>query len=485
MQAEATMDDDGKKQDPAPSDRQEREEPVTPEVKPEQEADSHNSSTTKKKKGKCKKHDHDEAKHAKKSDKKKARGEKSESEDSSDEESEDSSSSDSTSEEETTKRRKSKGSKATKKSKSKKDRRKSKKQVESSEDESSSEEDEEEESEEEEDEVAADPSSTASSMKVALLEQQLAALKRAVLEKKAEKKPKSKKPRASTKSTKGKAKGSKGKASTKFKRVDQLWDDTIHNYKLKESAEEDESEFAEFAFLVRRTFDWENKYRDTVVDIKSKQLRGALSNVLKDCKTVSLEAEEPTVDPNILFLYLEELRTHYKVTLKAKIKAEKKRKATKKLQEQKQLLKLLVGYLDEDYADIKKTLYPLLKAGNITFELLWALYKPNDIAVTSCYGSWDEPRCFKLEYANKCASMTRGEWYCIEGRYLEYDGKAFGYGDFEVDVEAFKGPRKITSLATYPLKFHADPEKVKKQIIARGEKFVDSKSPNMQNFSNV
>ncbi|KAF2479498.1 P-loop containing nucleoside triphosphate hydrolase protein [Neohortaea acidophila] len=258
-----------------------------------------------------------------------------------------------------------------------------------------------------------------------------------------------------------------------YKRVDQLWDSTIHNYKLKESAEEDDSEFAEFAFLVRRTFDWENKYRDTVVDIKSKLLRAALVDVMKDCKSVALEVAEPTLDPNLLFLYLEELRTYYKTTLKAKIKAEKKKKVIKKLEQQRKIVKVLVQYLDVDYEDTKKTLYPLLEAGNITFDLLWALFKPNEIAVTSCYGIWSEPRCFKVEYANKCASLTRGEWYCIEGRYLEYDGKSFGFGDFESDVEGFKGPRKITTLSTYPLQYHQDPEKVKQQILERSEKFLN------------
>ena len=92
--------------------------------------------------------------------------------------------------------------------------------------------------------------------------------------------------------------------------------------------------------------------------------------------------------------------------------------------------------------------------------------------MTSCYGSWDEPRCFKVDYATKCVTMQRGEWYCIEGKYLEYDGKGFGYGDFEVDVDGFKGPRRISSLATYPLKYHKDPGGVRKTILARGEQFV-------------
>ena len=75
---------------------------------------------------------------------------------------------------------------------------------------------------------------------------------------------------------------------------------------------------------------------------------------------------------------------------------------------------------------------------------------PNEVAVTSCYGNWDEPRCFKVDYSTHCKTMMRGEWYCIEGRYLEYSGKEFGFGDFEVDIDEFQGPRSITSLATYP-----------------------------------
>ncbi|KAK4544629.1 hypothetical protein LTR36_004201 [Oleoguttula mirabilis] len=279
--------------------------------------------------------------------------------------------------------------------------------------------------------------------------------------------------RSSEKSaTKSKRKSSKKGDAPDYKRVDQLWDTTLHDYKLKESAETDETEFAEYAFLVRRCFNWENKYTETVVDIKSKQLRTVLAEVMKDCKSVSLEAEEPTIDPNILFLYLEELRTYYKKTVKTKIKAEKKRKPIKKLEQQRSLCKTLVSFIDEDYADTKKTLYPLVEAGNITFDLMWALFKPNEIAITSCYGAWDEPRCFKVDYATKCQSMQRGEWYCIEGKYLEYDGKGFGHGDFEVDVEGFKGPRKINSLATYPLKYHKDAEGMKKKIIERGEQFV-------------
>lgn len=61
-----------------------------------------------------------------------------------------------------------------------------------------------------------------------------------------------------------KEKKSKRKRASKleFKRVDQLWDSTIHNYKLTDTAQDEESsEYDQYLFNVRRTFDWEGKYK--------------------------------------------------------------------------------------------------------------------------------------------------------------------------------------------------------------------------------
>jgi hypothetical protein len=257
-----------------------------------------------------------------------------------------------------------------------------------------------------------------------------------------------------------------------FKRVNHVWDTTVHNWKIVENEEEDADEFDEFAFIVRRKFDWDNHYTKTVVDIKSKLLKEALMEIMKDVQGETLEADEPSIDPNMLFLFLEDIRTYYKKTLRKTLKKEKKRKAKKRVKGMIGHCRVLCRYLDEDYAETKKTLYPLLKAGNITFDLLWALFKPNTIAYTSTYNDQDNPRCFKVDRATKEQSFMRGEWYSVEGRYLEYDGKNYGLGDFEAQVDQFKGSRKITSLSTYPLQYHKDPEAIKKQLIDRGKQFV-------------
>ncbi|OGE49151.1 hypothetical protein PENARI_c023G01087 [Penicillium arizonense] len=257
-----------------------------------------------------------------------------------------------------------------------------------------------------------------------------------------------------------------------FKRVDQLWDTTIHKYKLTETVDDpDADEWDQYIFTVRRKFNWENKYLETVVDIKSKHLRDALAKVMDGVKGVSLVQEPAVVDPNMLFLYLEETRQYMK-DLKKQSRSEKKKKARKAAALKAAHLKVLIKYLDTDYADTKKTLYPLLEANTITFDLLWALFKPNTIAYTPTYSNPDEPRAFKIEYAIKESSFMKGQWYSVEGRYLEYDGKDYGFGSMSAEVDSFKGARKITSLACYPLQYHRDAEALRARLIERGKRFV-------------
>lgn len=277
-----------------------------------------------------------------------------------------------------------------------------------------------------------------------------------------------------------KSKKDKIKIGTKveFKRVDQLWDNTIHDYKLSETVEKEETdEWDQYIFTVRRTFDDDNKHASTTVDIRSKPLREALSKVMGGVKGISLVEEKPSVDPNMLFLYLEETRQYMKAQ-KQLSKTEKKSKARKSAATKAAHLKVLVKYLDTDYAEIKKALHAMLNSNTITFDLMWALFKPNTIAYASTYGSEDEPRAFKVDSVTKYSSIFDGESYRIKGRYLNYDGKHFGMVSMVEAIDAFKGSRKITSLECYPLHHHRDAEDVRVKLIERGRKFASLKGQN-------
>ncbi|KAA8611698.1 aaa family atpase [Pyrenophora tritici-repentis] len=262
------------------------------------------------------------------------------------------------------------------------------------------------------------------------------------------------------------------KNALEFKRVDQVFDMKIHDWKLVESNTVQKDEF-DCVFTVRRRLNWEGKYQETQLDIKSKLLRNALQEVFKDCKSISLVEDIPQIDPHTLFHYYDELKNFTKKTLKTRLKKAKRSKEQKRLKHQIQQCKLLLSYIDEDYTATRKALKPMLKAGTITYDLVWALFKPNTIAFTPTYQNKDDPRCFKVDTAYEYESWMTGvkSWY-VDGKYLEYDGKSFGLGDHQIFIQAFKGHKKITSLAAYPLKYHKDPEGIKKQLISRGMKFV-------------
>lgn len=274
-----------------------------------------------------------------------------------------------------------------------------------------------------------------------------------------------------------KPKKTKRASKVAYKRVDQLWDQSIHNFKLSETVKDTgDTYWDQYIFTVRRRFDWEHKYLATIVDIKSVPLKECLQHIMAGVKGISLVEDTPHLDPNMLFLYLEEMREYVK-TLEHDAEGRKRKEAKAFLTKAKHL-RVMVKYLDKDFAETKKTLYPMLESGMITFELLWALYKPNVIAYCSTYGDSDEARAFKIDFTTKESHFMRGTWYSIEGRYLEYDGKTFGMGTMHSEVTSFQGVRKISSLECYPLQYHKDADAMRAKLIERGKQFVSLQGMN-------
>lgn len=279
-----------------------------------------------------------------------------------------------------------------------------------------------------------------------------------------------------------------------------VWDKEIHDYKITDTVPHTKRDkYSSFIFTIRRVFDYENKYVETVVDVKSILLKDALTEIMGEVKGVSLIEDIPEVDPNMLFNFLPEFEAWIEKKSKSKkvpepspskevetVKVESGKPETPPLTAEEILqqidhVKLLVEYLNVDFASVKATLFPLLASSMITFDLLWAILKPNTIMYTTCAGS-NEPRAFKLEYAHKECNFLRGKWWSIEGKYLEYDGKdgvntesnsegagGFGWGTVMVDIDSFKSSRKIGSLACYPLDYRKDKETMRVSFLNLNE----------------
>jgi hypothetical protein len=280
-----------------------------------------------------------------------------------------------------------------------------------------------------------------------------------------------------------------------------VFDKELHDWDIRDTVPHSKADkYSSFIFTVRRVFDYDGKYVETVIDVKSPLLKDALLDIIGDIRGVSLVEDVPGVDPNMLFNYYPEITAWAERASDPEkaleLKEKEKRKKCKidpatgapalpltdeEKKDQIAHVKLVLEYLDTDFKNTRATLFPLLENKSITFDLLWAVLKPNTIMYTTCAGS-NEPRAFKLEYAQLNSSFMRGKWWSVEGRYLEYDGKdngkdalqggGFGWGTVMVDIDAFKGARKISSLACYPLAYRKDHEELTTKLIARGKKFV-------------
>ncbi|KAG5979902.1 hypothetical protein E4U55_004646 [Claviceps digitariae] len=261
-----------------------------------------------------------------------------------------------------------------------------------------------------------------------------------------------------------------------YKRVDAVWDSRLYLYKLQSTAKvTSDTKYDGYLFHVRRTFDSEGRYQSSFVDIKSKLLRECLQDVIGTVRGVNLVEETPKLDPNLLFLYLEDLRSHLR-SLKEVEPAGKNRRDRRRnqhrLDQKRKELKVLVKYLDKDYAKVKGSLYPMLDSGIISFEYLWALWKPSTLVFSQTYGETEDARVFKVDMAVLHSTLFRGTFYLVDGKYLEFDGKRFGLGSVSEEIPEFQGTRKITSLPFYPLSYHKEEFKVRQTLIERGKKFV-------------
>jgi hypothetical protein len=286
-----------------------------------------------------------------------------------------------------------------------------------------------------------------------------------------------------------------------------VYDKHSHEWVVQDSAPQKPGDkYSEYIFTICRQFDYDHKHTDTLLNIKSSLLKYVLRDIIGDVRGISLIEDYPSVDPKQIFNYYEEIAEWHKVVTAEKRpdhtpleKAQEKALRKKRLdpvtgeqiapltEEEKKLqtehVKLLIDYLDKDFDATRGKLHPMIANNTITFDLLWALFKPNTIIYTQCAGS-NEPRAFKCKYSEKVETM-RGTWWAVEGQYLEYDGTTkdpkhgkggssatFGWGSITINIEAFKGARKITSLACYPMKYRNDEAQLRTQLIERGKKFV-------------
>jgi hypothetical protein len=123
------------------------------------------------------------------------------------------------------------------------------------------------------------------------------------------------------------------------------------------------------------------------------------------------------------------------------------------------------------YKDVTQDLTSLLENNEITYDLLWTMFKPNVPVFTTCHGT-HKPRCVKYDFGQEKTSKSGSKYWNIECRYQDFDGKEFGNVSIELQIPKFRGSKRINLLEAFPLSYHSDCTNMKAQLIHNGQKFV-------------
>jgi hypothetical protein len=133
-------------------------------------------------------------------------------------------------------------------------------------------------------------------------------------------------------------------------------------------------------------------------------------------------------------------------------------------------LDLLIKHIKEAYESTTQRLIPLLGRREITYDLLWALFKPNSEAYATCSGT-RKPRCIKYDFGEEKTTNVV-EYFHIEGRYFDFDGEAFGEAAIAAGISKFRGAKPIDTLGIFPLQFHHDKDQIRAELLKCGRKFM-------------
>jgi hypothetical protein len=94
----------------------------------------------------------------------------------------------------------------------------------------------------------------------------------------------------------------------------------------------------------------------------------------------------------------------------------------------------------------------LLKNREITYDLLWALFKPNMKIYTTILDA-EKPACFRYDFGSE--RTTNGvPYFHVECAYLDFNGQVFGEVSTALGIRAFQGAKRIARLEAFPLEFH-------------------------------
>jgi len=228
----------------------------------------------------------------------------------------------------------------------------------------------------------------------------------------------------------------------------------------------------------------------TEVDIKSHALRDLLIDINKDVEGLSLKKEPPFV--RVSYLLLAETSSnhilkadpalffHSRHALKARLLQEENAKDPDSVLIAD--ISTALRYVDEEQGKNIRSLENMLPNYEITWPLLWALFKPNTM-LYHFHQYTEQHQVLRMRRMKIRTRQDHTQYWHIMCDMIADDGLKFGYTKNlgisnrpdkfqDLEIDEFEGALKIHDLAVYPLELASNPAQIRLDMIERGKKYV-------------
>jgi len=193
-----------------------------------------------------------------------------------------------------------------------------------------------------------------------------------------------------------------------------------------------------------------------ILHVRSPHIKAAMRDVIKAYPGVNMDTQMEVLlydKPRCLFHYRDELHEYAMLS----DDPERKKHILFALDYMRKALNGELSVLDLMLSDEGK-------APGLDFNNLWMAFKPGDLLFMN-FGN--------VEQVSKFVDMTKNadEWV-VAVHDIECDGKDFGIIQSKLTIKSYDSYKPFVDLEAYPLRYHKEAERVRKELIERGKKFV-------------
>lgn len=143
---------------------------------------------------------------------------------------------------------------------------------------------------------------------------------------------------------------------------------------------------------------------------------------------------------------------------------------------------LFLNILVKEFKDLIDTSQDMISKRVMTYEHLWTLFQPGSIMFTRQDG---QETALQLQSTRYGQDSGGNPCFWVVGKYVDWDGTAFGTSQINVSIKYYSGTRPIVQLRIFPLDYHPKSDEVKQKLTERGAKVEELAGVNYKAYDGL